>query len=360
MGRQIQLKCWENGAVCGKCNLSLDGYNNNQPMIFSVTDSTAMAVIAVILAIFGILSNSITMTALLWSQRVRSMVSTPFILSLNGADLLFSVFSLPVLSIRFFTRDWNVLLGPHFCKIHPFLFYGVLGASVLSLMVVTVNRVTLLLFREKVGSVFTVRVSMVIVALCWLIPLGFLIPSLSGAWGMAGLKDYTQSCTIMDDEEGENPKKLFQTLFVIIPVILMIICNIIIFIKLKCVPNRDLLEDEDKKAENLFLLTIFLVFVVFLLAFLPKMIWEYIDKCYKHPSVHAFTYVINWTRVIFDPMVFLLTQETYRSAVKRLFTRCFPSLLEHKEDETDGANRESKKTMRLESFSMISTNSLDM
>ena len=39
------------------------------------------------------------------------------------------------------------------CKFFPVLFYGTMGASVLSLTVVTVNRAAMLFFPDKVDKV---------------------------------------------------------------------------------------------------------------------------------------------------------------------------------------------------------------
>ena len=41
------------------------------------------------------------------------------------------------------------------CKFFPVLFYGTIGASMLSLTMVTINRAAMLFFPEKVDRVFT-------------------------------------------------------------------------------------------------------------------------------------------------------------------------------------------------------------
>merc|ERR1712130_840254 len=153
-------------------------------------------------------------------------------------------------------------------------------------MCVTLQRASGLFFREGAEKIFTRRVNIGVVVICWIIPLIFLIPSLTGSWGAFGLKDYTQSCTIIKDKHGKSPKFFFETMFVIIPVIVLIISNIMIIIKIKCVPNSQLMSDS-KKEENLFIFTFLLIFILFLLAFPPKIIVEKKDKCFRRTSVHA-------------------------------------------------------------------------
>ena len=86
-------------------------------------------------------------------RRTRRHVTTPFIISLSVLDLIFSAVILPVYAIRFGDRESPFDNEDPMCKFFPVLFYGTMGASVLSLTVVTVNRAAMLFFPDKVDKV---------------------------------------------------------------------------------------------------------------------------------------------------------------------------------------------------------------
>ena len=105
-------------------------------------------------------------------RRTRRHVTTPFIISLNVLDLIFSAVILPVYAFRFgnrkvltvdhtkrtqtsLSRESPLEAGSGMCKFFPVLFYGTIGASMLSLTMVTINRAAMLFFPEKVDRVFT-------------------------------------------------------------------------------------------------------------------------------------------------------------------------------------------------------------
>eukprot|EP00092_Neocalanus_flemingeri_P025940 GFUD01028114.1.p1 GENE.GFUD01028114.1~~GFUD01028114.1.p1 ORF type:complete len:353 (+),score=72.37 GFUD01028114.1:101-1159(+) len=313
------LTCWEEGASCDDC---LEVLRENQTMIFSVADSSVMAGVAIIFSFLGFAFNLITITALLFYRSVRQQITTPFILSVSFAHLLYSTIILPLLATRFYTRQSESAAWTGLCKVFPVLFYLVLGASILSLMSVTINRTCILLFQEKAQNICNVKVRNVVIFLCWLLPLAILTPSTFGQYGQVELNDYTQSCTIGPDDNGRNPKRLMYNLFVFLPCTIMVICNIIIFAKLKFVPNSESVS-ENRKAENIFILMLFMVFLFFVLTLFPSWAVDHFDKCYKHPTIHAIAYMLNWTGVIINPIIFMVTQRSYREAVRGLFKKLF-------------------------------------
>eukprot|EP00092_Neocalanus_flemingeri_P075842 GFUD01094018.1.p1 GENE.GFUD01094018.1~~GFUD01094018.1.p1 ORF type:complete len:301 (+),score=69.02 GFUD01094018.1:111-1013(+) len=298
-GLPDNFSCWEEGASCDNCQQVL---RENQTMIFSVADSSVMAGFAIVCSILGFAFNLTTIISLLFYRSVRLQVTTPFILSVSFADLTYSTILLPMLIKRFYTRQSESSL----CKVFPVLFYLILGASILSLMNVTINRTCVLLFQEKAQKIFTVKFSNLVIFLCWLLPLAVLIQPMFGLYGKMDVKDYTKSCTILPDEYGRSPKKIMYNLFIFLPCSVMVICNIIMFAKLKLTPYSGILS-EGRKAENIFIWMLFLVFLFFMLTLFPSWAVDHFDKCYKHPTIHAIAYMLNWTGVIINPIIFMVT-----------------------------------------------------
>ena len=273
-------------------------------MIFSKADSSIMAGFAILFSILGFLFNFVT------------------ILSVNFADLIYIIFVLPMLATRYYTRQSESEVWSGLCKLFPTLFYLVLGASILSLMSVTINRTCILLFQERTEKIFNGRMRNLIVLLCWILPFAFLLPSILGLYGTMDQKPYTQSCTIRPDEDGRSPKTLIYNIFIFVPCTVMIICNIIILVKVKVIAHSGTIS-ENRKAENIFILMLFMVFLFFVLTLFPSWAVDHFDKCFQHPTIHAIAYMLNWTGVIINPIIFMVTQRSYREAVRGLFKRLF-------------------------------------
>ena len=41
-----------------------------------------------------------------------------------------------------------------------------------------------------------------------------------------------------------------------------------------------------------------------------------LDKCYKHPVLHILSYIINWSSVVINPIIYVVSQKKYQDALK--------------------------------------------
>ena len=158
------------------CNTSL---SKDDKMIFSTDTSTVLAFTAMGLSLAGFVLNLLIILSLLTSRRLRSIVTTPLIVGVALGDFLWSSLILPVLAIRFYTRSWDTVGS---CSFFPVMELVILGASVLCLMFITINRTCLLFFKERVAKMFTIHTSILLIFLSWIFPLLLLAPSVTGTW----------------------------------------------------------------------------------------------------------------------------------------------------------------------------------
>ena len=98
---------------------------------------TFAAVIAILIMIVGLTGNLLTIIALSKYPKVRN-VAAAFIISLCVADFVFCLLVLPFDSIRFVDASWAEMR--FLCVLVPFLRYGNVGVSLLSVAVITINR----------------------------------------------------------------------------------------------------------------------------------------------------------------------------------------------------------------------------
>merc|ERR1712106_133831 len=119
----------------------------------------------------------------------------------------------------------------------------------------------------------------------------------------------------MPDDQGRSPEKILYNIFIFLPSTVMIVCNIFIFIKLKLVSSLR------SKDTIIFILGILAVFVFFLLTLIPAWSVNHLDDCIQHPQARTIAYILVWTGTIFDPLVFLGMEKTYRDAVRGLLCK---------------------------------------
>ncbi|XP_023336859.1 protein trapped in endoderm-1 isoform X2 [Eurytemora carolleeae] len=215
-----------------KCAFAISEKSSNDSMVFSESSSLLAGIFAIILAVVGTCLNLLFILALLFHRRTRAHLTTPFMLS----DFWNSLFNLPIMAVRFISRDWMGFLGFGICEIYPLSFYGTMGASLLSLTIITVNRAFILFFPNKVDRIFSNIIvvcnhniptsSILILLLCWLVPTGILLLPTTGVYGEVGLNDATQSCTLLRDEKGHTVKPLIYLVGFILPCVTLFVTNI--------------------------------------------------------------------------------------------------------------------------------------
>ena len=71
------------------------------------------------------------------------------------------------------------------------------------------------------------------IAVCWLIPLLFLLPSMTGVYGKHGLECLSRSCTILKDEKGHSTKNFLFAFGFGLPTLVLVLTNTSIYCKVK-------------------------------------------------------------------------------------------------------------------------------
>ena len=86
---------------------------------------------------FNFSLNLLVIISLINYRRTRRHVTTPFIISLSVLDLVYAGLILPVYAARFGNRETPLSEG--LCQFFPVAFYGTMGASLLSLTMVSLQ-----------------------------------------------------------------------------------------------------------------------------------------------------------------------------------------------------------------------------
>ncbi|CAG4953101.1 unnamed protein product [Colias eurytheme] len=171
--------------------------------------------------IIGIPGNLITIIALARYEKVRNATAI-FIMNLSCSDLLFCCFNLPLAISTFLNRSW--VHGIIFCKLYPMMRYGLVAASLFTVLAITINRYVMIAHPRLYPKMYKTRNIGLMLVVIWIAAFSVLIPTAFDKWGRFGLDVKIGSCSIIDDKNGQSPKKpLFLTAF-ILPCVAIILC----------------------------------------------------------------------------------------------------------------------------------------
>ncbi|XP_018335078.1 protein trapped in endoderm-1-like, partial [Agrilus planipennis] len=156
------------------------------------------------------------------------------------------------------------------------------------------------------------------------------LPPLLGVWGQLGLDPSTFSCTILE-KNGTSPKKMIFLIGFVLPCIVIIVSYSCIFFRVKKTrkklmshvkssssqeSRRTNREKEDNRLTKLMLL----IFICFLLCFLPLMIMNVFDDSINYPVLHVVASIMAWASSVINPFIYAASNRQYRTAYSKFFT----------------------------------------
>lgn len=88
-------------------------------------------------------------------------------------------------------------------------------------------------FPDKSEKIFSRHKSKSYIAICWILPVIFILPSWTGLWDWHALDCRTRTCTIVDDPNDAflSYKKILILVGVVLPSLVLVITNFMIYAK---------------------------------------------------------------------------------------------------------------------------------
>ncbi|XP_053607010.1 protein trapped in endoderm-1 isoform X2 [Plodia interpunctella] len=284
------------------------------------------AACACIFSAVGVVGNLITTIALLMHPKLRTHVTTMFVLSLCVSDLVFCSINLPLTAHRYIHQQWG--LGERLCQMFAFVFYGNEAVSLLSMVAITINRYTLIAYYDLYSQIYTAAKIWVQLLLIWIVSFGFMVPPLLGVWGQLGFDKKTFSCTILP-KDNKSPKKYLFVFGFALPCIVIIVSYSCIYWRVR--ESKRKLEGRSKlsgqtakeKEEDSRLTKLMLtIFMSFLACFLPLMIMNVTDDQISYPWLHIIASILAWASSVINPLIYAATNRQYRAAYGNLLKFC--------------------------------------
>ncbi|XP_045452167.1 G-protein coupled receptor moody-like [Melitaea cinxia] len=299
---------------------------------------TVAAVVTAIIMVVGLSGNLLTVVALLKCPKVRN-VAAAFIISLCIADFLFCAVVLPFAISGFWTKTWSH--GGVLCKLVPFLRYGNVGVSLLSIALITLNRYIMIAHHSWYSRVYRKHNIALMIVFSWMFSYGMQIPTLLGVWGKFDYDPELGTCSIVPDDNGRSAKTALFVIAFIVPAMLIFICYARIFWVVHSSeqrmrehqrtqhtkPSSTLNNGSDKRStikdtretkarRNEWRITkmVLAIFLSFLVCYLPITIAKVADSHVHYPVFHITGYLLLYASACVNPIIYVIMNAQYRAA----------------------------------------------
>lgn len=188
----------------------------------------------VIVMLVSLIGNALIFAVVFKNRRMRTPVNF-FVVNMSAADILITVFYMPRMISRIFLgSEWGISggLGHFLCKIGPFTQELSASVSVLTLILMAVDRFFAVLFPLK--RVFTNTVAYTSIAVVWLTAMAVRSPMFYGLHFIQREDGKTFCVLRLDSEVAFNVYLKFAfVLFYVIPLFLIVVLYSAVLVSLK-------------------------------------------------------------------------------------------------------------------------------
>ncbi|RWS21208.1 protein trapped in endoderm-1-like protein [Leptotrombidium deliense] len=279
-------------------------------------------VIAILIILFGTISNVLVICclAICTGKKLRNDAATKLILNLAIADLLFAIIVLPLDRLQFVvTKEYHV--ANEICKFQTTLFYWTFFVSLLSLTVVSINRLILIVYNPLYHKVYTKLNVILMITFTWLLSLFLALIPYFKLWGQYKLDKRARSWCGIRGAEGTDsnawPRDFFFILGFTLPGVTMVFTYGMIWLK---VIHHGVSFKTNRSTERNFKLfkLIVIIFGAFILCYFPNLFIRAIAKQRGYGYVKAIGIILIWLNCCINPIIYFSFNQEYRHALERM------------------------------------------
>ncbi|XP_077551965.1 G-protein coupled receptor moody-like [Haemaphysalis longicornis] len=306
----------------------------------------------VIMAFFGVISNAVSIVALLRSSKLLKNATTALVINLCFTDLLFSALSTPLAATVFWNAGWVYSDG--LCVAYGVIRFFSTEASIFTVMAISINRYVAIVNPGLYARAFTEGNNLLVVTGTWLLTLSLLFWPTAGVWGQFGWDDDIGTCSVVP-KNGRSSKAFLFMVAYFVPTTSIVICySRICWIvrmtqrnlrqyrtnhKSAAFVARFFAQRQDGGADSAvkvqrqqrciakdfrLLKTVFVTFAVFTICYLPTTVVQMFRRMDDYPLVHVLAYLTYYLSGCVNPLIYIYMSREYRQAFKELWlcARC--------------------------------------
>ncbi|KAH9384875.1 hypothetical protein HPB48_026905 [Haemaphysalis longicornis] len=175
----------------------------------------------VFMAFFGVISNAVSIAALLRSSKLLKNATTALVINLCFTDLVFSAVNIPLAASVFWHARWVYSDG--LCVAHGVSRFFNTGASLFTVMAISINRYVAIVKPGLYARAFTEGNNLLVVTGTWLASLSLIFLPTAGVWGQFGWNGEVGTCTVVP-KNGRSSKVFILTVSYFLPATSFVIC----------------------------------------------------------------------------------------------------------------------------------------
>ncbi|XP_064608144.1 melatonin receptor type 1B-like [Liolophura sinensis] len=276
-----------------------------------------------VIMLTGTVGNILVVGAVLTTKALRTMGNI-FILNLAFADLCVTAIVDPFSIIGFVLGEVYFEDKPALCELVACICLTSCFCSLLSIGAISINRYIHICHHQVYPKIFTFRNTVLITIGLWVVSFLCEMPNFFG-WGDHVYDRKTLSCIY--DRLADYSYTLFFTIGgIITPLVIIAICylRIYLFVRGSTRKIRDTQEQHmnlPKKGKNdlKFVRTLFIIFLIFSVCWMPYVIVVLYDKHDRLSSdVHTYVVLLAHINSSMNSVLYGITNRHFRMAYKRL------------------------------------------
>ena len=270
----------------------------------------------IVIILLGVMTNTLIILTVLLTKYLRKRLANWFVISLTVSGLLFSCLIIPCYS---YTLTTGSAMSDIACKFVTFGDWFLSGAAVLNLTAMALNRYFVIIWTKKT-KLTSVQCVLIMICLCYIVPAVLVLPGLTGTAAEAGFDIASSRCTLI-----EKTSKQFKMLMIMIlaagPILIIIYCYCHILYEVRKSRKRlvDINQAQKSEASRMrheikLTVTIGLIFVAYLVTYVPTMVVNGFAKLEPWEVGRQFTILLVYCFVWTNPLVYGLQHKQFRDA----------------------------------------------
>lgn len=162
----------------------------------------------------------------------------------------------------------------------------------------------------------------------WLFSYGLQIPTVLGVWGKFGYDENLGTCSIKKDDYGRTSKTALFIIGFALPCVIIVVCYAKIYWVVRKSHKRVQKHGsgvDTKRSEMHVTKMVFLIFLCFVVCYLPITVVKIFDPEVKCPVLHVIGYILIYLSSCLNPVIYVTMNKQYRHAYLNTLTCTFMS-----------------------------------
>ena len=290
----------------------------------SVTIPCGVVILVVIfLAVFG---NVLTITAFVKDRGLRSVYNM-YLINLAGTDLLLGLVSMPFYAV-YTLKSYAWPFGYHFCKAYMVIDFALCLESILTIIIISLDRLLLLKYGPHYTHRETTTVAIVKIVLSWIVAISLYTPAIIG-WDLWTGEDTVEEgdCDVQFAHDLAFTASTAVVEFAI-PFIAIGILNLLIYIEIRKrsrispTSNDQVSNAQDKNRKDVkaarFLAMLVVVFGITWAPYtVTTIIISFCDTCVNEHLYEAFNWLL-WSKASLNPFLYAYNSARFAKNFKQI------------------------------------------